>query len=280
VLGSGSGGNCTAIRVGGQDFCHAVLIDAGFGPRTTAQRLHQAGLTLADVKAVCLTHLDRDHFRLTWLRWLVDLGVRLCLHRWHAEALRARPEAAPLFEAGLVTAFDGDAFAPLPGLSATPVRLQHDLQGTIGYRLSAGEGGGAVGYATDLGHVPAELVERFAGVDVLCLESNYDEHMTVTSARPSFVNRRNLSDSGHLSNEQSFEAVRAICDRSPGGRPRHIVLMHRSQQCNHETKVRRVFERDRAIARRVVLAEQRRRTRWLTAVPAPACVQAQLPLMG
>ena len=54
VLGSGSSGNSTVVRSAWGTF----LLDAGFGPRTTAQRLHGIGLSLHDLSAIVLTHLD------------------------------------------------------------------------------------------------------------------------------------------------------------------------------------------------------------------------------
>lgn len=261
VLGSGSGGNCTVVQRGEQ----AILIDAGFGPRTTGHRLAQAKIDLTQVRAVCLTHLDQDHFRPTWTKALVELGIAVFVHQWHLPELLRLPGARELEQADLIRPFDGQAFEPLPGLSASTVRLQHDLQGTIGYRFDSAQG--SVGYATDLGHAPAHLIDHVAGVGLLCIECNYDEHMTVTSPRPSFVNRRNMSDCGHLSNEQAFDAVQKIVAASPPGSPGRILLMHRSSQCNHPTKIRRVFERDIHLAKRVVLTEQRRRTRWFAVQP-------------
>jgi phosphoribosyl 1,2-cyclic phosphodiesterase len=277
VLGSGSGGNATVVRFG----TRGLLIDAGLGPRTTAARLARASLTLSDLHAVCLTHLDTDHFRKTWVNVLRDLAIPLHLHRWHLPELSRVQGGQTLIDAGLVRAFEDAGFAPFDddAVAARVLRLQHDRQGTIGYRFDfAGGARGSLGYATDLGHVPEALLDRFAGVDVLCLEANYDEHMTMNSPRPSFVNRRNLSDSGHLSNEQAFAAVREIDARSPHRCPRHIVLMHRSSQCNHPTKLRRVFEAAPSIMRRVTLAEQRTRTRWLHAQPRPATIRHQYTL--
>ena len=287
VLGSGSGGNSTVLRFGDE----ALLIDAGFGPRTTRRRLAQARLDLEQVGAICLTHLDQDHFRRSWPATLLKLGIRLFVHHWHLDDLARLRGTDTLFDAGLIETFDADAFEPLQGVSARGVRLQHDLQGTIGYRFdvtSGGDSGGAseggvagarhrgsIGYATDLGHAPSALVEHFAGVDLLCLECNYDEHMTITSPRPSFVNRRNMSDSGHLSNEQSYDTIQRIAALSPRGNPRHVLLMHRSQQCNHATKVKRVFARDPILSRRVVLTEQRRRTRWFDVRPLRAMQREQ-----
>ncbi|MEM9882145.1 MAG: MBL fold metallo-hydrolase [Planctomycetota bacterium] len=275
VLGSGSGGNASVLRPppGGGD--RPVLIDAGFGPRTTTQRLAQAGLTLAELGAVYVTHFDTDHFRPGWVRAMVDLKLKLRCHRWHLPDLRRVRDNQRLFAAGLVEPFDDTPFTA-DGFAICPIRLQHDRQGTIGYRFT--RGGVSLGYATDLGHAPEALCRHLAGVDVLCLESNYDERMTKDSPRPAFVNRRNLSDSGHLSNDQALAAVRRIGELSPHSNPRRVVLLHRSAQCNHPTKVRRCFAQDPAIARRVVLTDQRRRSRWIGVAPLRAVRRAQLTL--
>lgn len=272
VLGSGSGGNASVLRLGGT----ALLIDAGFGPRTTDKRLAQAGLSLSRLDAVCLTHLDQDHFRTTWPATLLKLAIPIYVHAWHFADLMRLPGGAELRDAGLAHAFESGPFEPIPGIHTSTVRLQHDKQGTTGFRFDTHAG--SVGYATDLGHAPAHLIRHMAGVDLLCIECNYDEHMTRTSSRPSWVNRRNLSDSGHLSNEQSFQAVRAIADQSSVGNPRHVVLLHRSSQCNHPMKVRRVFERDPELYPRITLTEQRRRTRWLTVKPVKTGAKAQMNL--
>ncbi len=279
VLGSGSGGNASVLRHRTPDgAARCVLIDAGFGPRTTAQRLARAGLTLGDLDAVCVTHFDTDHFRKSWVRVMLDLGITLHCHHWHLPDLRKIRDNQQLFDAGLVEPFDDQPFALPRGLRVSTVRLQHDRQGTIGYRFESCCGGASVGYATDLGHAPSHLLRHMAGVDLLCIESNYDHRMTIHSSRPAWVNRRNLSDSGHLSNDQSLAAVQAIADLSSHGNPRRVVLLHRSSQCNHPMKVRRCFERDPAIARRIVQTHQRRRSRWIKVTPLRAVRRLQLPL--
>ncbi len=279
VLGSGSGGNCSAIRLLPRQ---VVLIDAGLGPRTTCKRLAHAGQSLDDVRALCVTHFDRDHFKPAWVGVLLERSITLWCHAWHADDLRRLRDAGALFDAGLVRCFDDrGAFEPVQGLCAMPMRVQHDRQGCIAYRFEARihRKCWSIGYATDLGHAPPALIHHLAGVDLLCIESNYDEHMTIHSPRPTFVNRRNLSDSGHLSNEQAFDAVQRIADQSPHGNPRRVVLLHRSQHCNHPTKVRRCFEQNPTLAKRTRLSEQRRRTMWFT-VPALKAVQRNQHTLG
>ncbi len=261
VLGSGSSGNCTVVQRGGS----VMLIDAGFGPRATARRLGGTGIGLEDIGSVCLTHLDRDHFDPAWVGTFVQRRVRVHVLRRHVGELERIGAAGPLWRAGLLEEVEERPFEPIAGVCALPVVLPHDEKGTAGFVLRAEEG--SIGYATDLGHVPEWLIEHFAGVSVLAIECNYDPELQRGSARPRFLKRRVMGGAGHLSNQQAFEAVRRIAACSVPRGPDHIVLLHRSRQCNHPDLVRGLFERDGDIARRLVLAEQSRRTGWLAVVP-------------
>ena len=286
ILASGSGGNCTALRSP-----HALaLIDAGIGPRTAAQRLQGTGVSVADVSAICLTHLDRDHFCTNWLATILDRRIQLfCHHRrvpdlldiarqWHAALPpgRRRDHAHEL--PSLITPFDSQPFDLLPSVTATPIALAHDRTGSHGFLIESP--GCRIGYATDLGRVPPHLIESFQDVDVLALESNYDTHMQQTSTRPWFLKQRIMGGAGHLSNDQAFAAVRTILNRAqnPCRLPSHIVLLHRSRQCNCPHLLRKLFTRDPRIAPRLVLAEQFERSEWLRARREPAFTGAQLSL--
>jgi phosphoribosyl 1,2-cyclic phosphodiesterase len=271
VLASGSGGNCTVVRTP----AGLILIDAGIGPRTTAMRLNGTGAHLREVAAICLTHLDRDHFSARWAGFIASRGVRVFCHSDRVDELL---EALGEELRENIVGFD-ETFEPLDGVRLDPISLAHDREGSHGFLI---EGFGCrVGYATDLGRVPAELVERFVDLDVLAIESNYDPLMQEQSARPYFLKQRIMGGRGHLSNEQALAAVRQILDRSErcGARlPAHIVLLHRSRQCNCPNLVRELFSRDARIAPRLRLAEQFERSGWLRSRPAPALVGEQLML--
>ena len=271
VLASGSGGNCTVVRTPGG----AVLVDAGIGPRTAAARMNGTGAMVRDVIAICLTHLDRDHFSTGWIATIRTRGIRV---HCHAERVADLLEICNGELEENIVAFDGE-FEPVAGLRIGPIALAHDRDGSHGFLI---EGFGCrVGYATDLGRVPAELVERFIGLDVLAIESNYDPILQERSPRPWFLKRRIMGGRGHLSNEQALAAVRQIldrCERTGSRLPAHIVLLHRSRQCNCPNLVRKLFSRDARIAPRLTLAEQFERSRWLRATPARALAGEQLML--
>jgi phosphoribosyl 1,2-cyclic phosphodiesterase len=278
ILGSGSSGNSTVVRATGASGSGGIfLIDAGFGPRATAQRLHGTGVALEDISAILLTHLDSDHFNLNWLLTLVKHGIKVHLARKRLREFLHAPEVRALRESldkrgypsdgfdRLVVPFD-DILEPVPGVRVETLAFAHDEAGSHGFLLECQ--GYRAGYATDLGHVPEELIERFCGVDVLALESNYDPFMEENSPRPFFLKQRIMGGHGHLSNEEAFAAITAILDRTaakcgPDHLPRHIVLLHRSRQCNCPKLLQKLFSADPRIAPVLTLAEQHERTTWL-----------------
>jgi phosphoribosyl 1,2-cyclic phosphodiesterase len=171
------------------------------------------------------------------------------------------------------------AFSPVKPLSFEPVSFSHDRDGSHGFVVH--NGSASLGYATDLGHVPHGLVERFVGVDVLCIESNYDHQMQLSSSRPAYLKDRIMGGSGHLSNEQAFALVCRILDQRAGlghRLPGRIVLLHRSRECNCPKLLREHFSRDARIAPRLVLAEQDRRTEWISIAPGEPSPHQQLSL--
>ena len=178
-------------------------------------------------------------------------------------AVFGEPELVRAFEA-LVVPFDGRAFSPIDGLCANPIPLAHDRMGSHGFVI---EGFGVrVGYATDLGRVPQRLIEHFGELDLLAIESNYDPQMQMDSARPWYLKNRIMGGSGHLSNVQALQAIRMIldrCEQRATRMPAHIVLLHRSRECNCPKLLRETFCEDPRIARRLTLAEQSERTGWL-----------------
>ena len=159
-------------------------------------------------------------------------------------------------------------FNRVPGVSFTAIPLAHDADGSHGFVIDCN--GSRLGIATDLGRVPGSLIDAFERLDFLAIESNYDPNLQRTSERPEFLQRRIMGGYGHLSNEQAYDAVREILRRSQKSGhclPQHIVLLHRSLECNCPQVVRTLFTRDRRIAQRLTLAEQHTPTAWLRTLP-------------
>jgi phosphoribosyl 1,2-cyclic phosphodiesterase len=261
VLASGSGGNCSLLVTADG---HRILIDAGLSPRRTRQRLDENDLQLSDIDAVLLTHLDSDHFNTGWRNTLPE-SIRLCLHQRHAN------HASTIGFHHPNTHVFTDPFDLFDSVHVDPLLLSHDQLGVTAFRLTFagnGEPPAHLGFATDLGKVSPRLIERFAGVDVLAIESNYCPRMQTQSDRPEFLKRRIMGGAGHLSNQESKQAVEAIAPRE------HVVFLHLSRQCNRPDLVADLHAHEHYA---FTIAEQFNPTRWVSIGSHAACTDGLAP---
>jgi len=262
VLGSGSRGNCALLRRRSASGDRCLLIDCGLSPRLVVRRLDALGLSLDLVDAIVMTHFDADHFVASWND--VVRRHEIDVHLLHSH--RNRAVAAGLTGHRMVLYREAPDFDD--GLRATPVRMPHDDLGSVAYVFESG--GTRLGWATDLGRVPRELLERFDRLDALAIESNHDVLMQRQSARPAFLKDRIMGGRGHLNNE---EALDAALDVSRRGDLQWVVALHLSQQCNTPDHVTRLWsQRAPHLARRLTIASQHAPSPLLTIQPPVAAV--------
>ncbi|HZZ41356.1 MAG TPA: MBL fold metallo-hydrolase [Tepidisphaeraceae bacterium] len=280
ILASGSSGNAALLRTP----AGSLLIDAGIGPRVCAKRLIGTGVSIPDLRAIVLTHLDSDHFTLSWLPTLLKYNLRLHAFTPYARKILFRAAGEPsahLPQSAIrdaISPFHATPFSPLPGIIFKPLPFSHDDTGSHGFLISSDTT--RIGYATDLGRVPSHLFDAFTNLDILAIESNYDPAMQLASDRPAFLKHRIMSGSGHLSNQQALDTIRLILSRHESTAtplPSHIVLLHRSRECNCPNLLRDLFSKDPRIAPRLTLSHQSERTTWLLPQPRPPLPHEQLP---
>ncbi len=281
VLASGSGGNATLLRAG--TFC--ALIDAGIGPRTADKRMIGTGIGIQDIRAICLTHMDADHFSPRWLEPICQNQISVYCPQNHAREIRrvARREKLLKPLTRHLKIFGNELFELNTGLTCRSICLPHDKQGSQGFLIQFQNA--RIGFATDLGRVPVELIDLFAGADIIAMESNYDPDMQLASRRSQRIKDRIMGGHGHLSNQEAFEAVQDMFDltaqrHGPDRRPRHVVLLHRSRQCNSPARIREAFGQDHRIHEVLTLAHQDQRTEWLSSGPRQPLPGEQLAMFS
>ena len=262
VLSSGSRGNSTLIRGDGA----AILIDAGLMPKDLEAKLAIAGTPWSRVGCVLLTHTHGDHVNRHSLRSLADRHIPIYCHDAHRVKL-ARFECYDQMAAlGLVRSYeDGLPFLTPSGARVEPLRVPHGPEPTFGFRVelkaTRRQRSVKLGYVADLGHWSNRLADALAEVDVLGLEFNYDEVLQKNSGRPQVLINRNLGDQGHLSNDQGSGLLQAVLDRSQQVMPRHVVLLHLSDQCNRpELAVKAAQATAKAAGRRIKIHASQQRT--------------------
>jgi phosphoribosyl 1,2-cyclic phosphodiesterase len=222
VLGSGSRGNCCAVESDGV----ALLIDAGFSAREIERRAEAAGLELARVGGIALTHEHNDH----------ACGAALLARRLRVPVLTApgtwdhlapdmdQAEHRPL---GLCTSVEVGPFM----IDACPT--SHDAAEPLAIVVRDTDGV-SLGVAYDLGRPTSAVRYLLRELTAIVLEANHDEVQLRTSGYPPVVQRRIAGSGGHLSNRAAAELLVEL--HHP--RLRTVVLAHLSQQCNTAEEAR------------------------------------------
>ncbi len=226
VLGSGSSGNATLVEGDGT----RILIDAGLGPRSLAERLESAGVDPASLAAIFVSHEHGDHAR----------GAAAFSARWEVRLCGSRGTyAAAGFGAEDVAGYD--ALEPgetrrIGALTVTAIPVPHDAASPVAFVVTCN--GHALGHATDLGHLSRGLVRAFRVCDAVLVESNYDPGMLRDGPYPWSLKERILGGQGHLSNGD----VGRYLAEGLGDCCRTVVLAHLSQTNNHPELVRMTAE--------------------------------------
>lgn len=258
VLGSGSGGNSTVVRFMDDTTLKYYMVDVGFSPREIRKRLGHPGVAIEQIEGIFITHLHRDHFNDGWDKFYQDRNIPVYLHEMHLRLWKdfgRSLQGVHLF---------GDELSLEDGLSIQTVPLPHDQQGSVGYVFEFRDT--RLGFATDLGHVPKRLHKEFRRLDALAFECNYDPDLQRNSRRPAYLKRRVMGSYGHLSNQQAIKAIQTMAEQSDF---QHIVLLHRSQQCNTIHHIEQlVTDQIPHLQSRIRYTDQREPTDWFDIYPA------------
>jgi phosphoribosyl 1,2-cyclic phosphodiesterase len=239
VLASGSQGNASLLDVDG----FGILLDVGLGPRQLARRMAEAEASWDTVRVALLTHTHTDHWNDRTFAHFARRQIPIHCHAAHSLTLRAAsPAFAELRAKRLVKTYDGDDLTLGASIRCRPIPLPHDGGPTFGFRF---DGTGdlfspawSLGYVADLGSWDTDLARALRDVDLLALEFNHDLELEKSSGRTGELIARVLGDEGHLSNDQAAGLLREVIRLSRARRPRHVVQLHLSRDCNRPALAR------------------------------------------
>ena len=174
-ISSGSNGNCYYIG----DERTALIVDAGVGFRTVKSRLAGAGVDIASVEMIFVTHDHVDH-----IRGLASVAQRLSVPVYATARLHdalSRHKAVGPEIGGSRRVLRPGFETEMRGVRCLAFEVPHDATQTLGYRLDFF--GTSFVFMTDLGKVPEYAYDMCAGADYLVIESNYDLDMLMGAVR-------------------------------------------------------------------------------------------------
>ncbi|MFZ1131294.1 MAG: MBL fold metallo-hydrolase [Terriglobales bacterium] len=256
VLASGSRGNCSLVATS----TTRILVDAGLSGRETFKRLRAVGQRTEEISAILITHEHSDHVaglqRLA-TKLKVPVFITAPTHQAWSRAVRdSNPENGKgVPELPKAEHFSAGRGFCVGDIEVMPFTIPHDAADPVGFTFRAE--GVKIGFATDLGYMPASVRNHLRGCSVLVMESNHDVEMLRQGPYPWSVKQRVMSRVGHLSNEALAEFFSSDYD----GGAEYVILAHLSEQNNHPEIARAAAEQALGVRpglwhNRVLLATQ------------------------
>jgi phosphoribosyl 1,2-cyclic phosphodiesterase len=221
-IASGSSGNCIYI---GSDDTH-ILIDAGISRRKIEEGLKLAGLSLADIDAIFVTHEHSDHIK--------GLGViarrdEIPIYTTSG-TMKGIRQTTSLGEipADLFRQVSADENVKVGDLTVHSFAISHDAAEPVAYTVSCG--GKKAGVCTDLGIYTDYTVQNLKGADALLVEANHDINLLEVGPYPYYLKQRILGRKGHLCNEAGGRLISSVLS----DRVRTVFLGHLSKENNYD----------------------------------------------
>ncbi len=218
-LFSSSSGN--SVYIGDRD--GGILVDVGRSAKQTDLMLNKIGVDISSVKGIFITHEHTDHVN----------GLSVFAARHNIPVYAAPGTLLALKNKGVLSAKHVDIALntdeiSVAGLNIKPFRTSHDCADGRGYVITGCDGVTRAAIATDTGFVSPDLLSTITGCKLVYIESNHDVAMLRSGPYPYTLQKRILSDMGHLSNDACADALCALVNKGTT----HVVLAHLSRENN------------------------------------------------
>lgn len=212
ILGSGSKGNSTFIDLGNKK----ILIDVGFSYKHIKEQLEKINVDPKEIDAVLITHDHGDH----------TYGLKVFINKVKP-ILYITPE---IEEAILEKPYEKSIYLGdelyLDDALIKVIPTSHDAITSNGFLIE--KNGESLVYVTDTGYINQRYFNFLINKNYYILESNHDTEKLIKGRYPEYLQRRILSDKGHLSNE----LCAGYLSRLIGSKTKKVILAHLSEENN------------------------------------------------
>lgn len=212
ILASGSSGNCIAITIGDK----TILIDAGIAKTKIEKALLEVDIRPDQIEAIFITHAHGDHVKGLPLANKYKIPVYAGEEEW---------KDINLVDDELIHTIDTEVVS-FDQINVYAFDVHHDAYDPVGYAVETN--GFKVSICLDTGKVDEIMLQEMKDSDIYIIEANHEPRMVEASDYPNSVKARIISDVGHLSNQQTAEALYKLVR----GKGERIYLTHLSSNNN------------------------------------------------
>jgi len=216
-LYSSSKGNAYYIQGNGT----AILVDAGRNLKQLEIAMSDNGLSMQNVRAIFVTHEHTDHIS----------ALKVLLRRYDIPLYATRGTMDELIRSDKIPASARTHIITdvieTADFHVERVETSHDATESCAYFIETPDGR-RVSIVTDTGYLTDSAKAAIARSNLAVVESNHDVNMLRNGPYPYILQKRILSDRGHLSNAACAEALPSFVE---AGLTR-IILGHLSESNN------------------------------------------------
>lgn len=198
----------------------SILIDAGPAKKHIKQFMLDNNFNPSKVDAILISHEHKDHCG--GIAFADDYKIPVYASEGTLKALN-RLDSGRVVKHLKAFILDGlrQSF-----ISVTPVNVMHDAAEPLMYVIQTHDT--KISVMMDTGTITQDMLTAMAMSDVYILEANYDEDMLANGDYHDGLKYRVSSDTGHLSNTQTADALKRLV-RGVGER---IIITHMSASNN------------------------------------------------
>lgn len=221
-LGSGSCGNCYYFNCDG----YGLIVDLGIGIRLFKRHFSNYGLTLAQIKAMLVTHDHTDHVKAVGALSR-DFRIPVYTSQKVFDSMMLNHYVSKKVPIDLQNPIERGQSFQLGPFNITSFGVPHDSADNNGYIIRVENC--CIVLITDIGHFTDEMPQILQQATHLIIESNYDAAMLAAGPYPLRLQNRIASPNGHISNAETAAFLAAHLNREL---IRHIWLCHLSAENN------------------------------------------------
>jgi phosphoribosyl 1,2-cyclic phosphodiesterase len=207
MLSSGSRGNSTIIW----DENDLIVIDCGISMKKFAEKTSGFDIDSLE-KSIFISHEHSDH----------SAGARAISRKLNADVYSRHKT---LEKMRLEKAYGINDEVAIGNFTITPVSVNHDAVDPVVYVIR--NRGIKISVVSDLGVTNDDLLGEMKNSNIMAIEANHDPEMLRTGPYTEMLKRRIRSEHGHLSNEQSAEAIYTCASNET-----MVILTHLSEKNN------------------------------------------------
>lgn len=238
IIASGSSGNCSILW----NEKTVILVDCGCSAKYLTEHLENLHIDIKSLYSL-ITHAHLDHISISCINFFKKNKIPIYVTKNILKDISKKH--GHRFNGCQYILYDG--VFTIDNIQVKSFDVHHkdnNITQTCGFVFLAkvNKRNYKIGYITDTGKICDNIIKMLANSNILVIESNYDKQMLKSSSRPYENKQWILSDFGHLSNNDTANAIYKISGCSTAEDSlKYVFLAHISRHHNNHKLAHRTI---------------------------------------